>query len=204
GRPVSLWPFVEGRWPDEAEADVQAARLLARLHRALASAEPGPRPSRSFAEYGLYGPEDTPEVPIGLADPDLDRWLAEFHRAHTTRHPLHGDYYAGNTLIDGGVLTAVLDWDESFVGAPEFELAAAATEWGEDEPKRARRFVDVYMAEGGTAGDLDDEALAQLIRHKLRREVAYYRWSVDRGVEHDQEDVDYNRERIELFHHLRP
>ncbi|MFI0481423.1 phosphotransferase enzyme family protein [Actinomadura sp. 9N215] len=209
GRPVSLWPFVHGRWPREDEQHLRAARLLARLHRALSTAEPGPRPVRAFAEYGLYGAEDAaaegaPANPVELADPALDRWLAEFHRSHPTRHPLHGDYYAGNTLVHDDAITAVLDWDESFVGAPEFELAAAATEWGDDELRLVRRFVDAYMAEGGTAGELDDEALAQLIRHKLRREAAYFHWSVDRGVVHDQEDVDYHRDRVGLFHRLRP
>lgn len=204
GRPVSLWPYVEGNWPRESEHLLQAARLLARLHRALSSARPGPRPARAFAEYGLYGAEDGPAGPADLADPDLDRWLAEFHRTHPARHPLHGDYYAGNTLVHGGVLSAVLDWDEAFAGAPEVELAAAATEWGEDEPRPVRRFVDAYLDEGGTAGDLDDEALAQLVRHKLRRESAYFHLSVARGVTHDREDIDYHRARVERFHALRP
>ncbi|MFI6907074.1 phosphotransferase enzyme family protein [Nonomuraea sp. NPDC050394] len=204
GRPVSLWPHVQGSWPQESEQALQAARLLARLHNALSTARPGPRPIRSFAEYGLFGAEDGPGGHGGLDDPGLDRWLTEFHRTHTSRHPLHGDYYAGNTLVRGDVLTAVLDWDESFVGAPEYELAAAATEWGEDELPLVRRFADAYLDEGGTAADLDDEALAQLIRHKLRREAAYFEQSVARGVRHDQEDLDYHHDRTELFHRLRP
>ncbi|MGV9778059.1 phosphotransferase enzyme family protein [Streptosporangium sp. NPDC003464] len=220
GRPVSLWPYVEGTWPDPALPGqrAQGARLLARLHEALATARPGPRPVPAYQEFGLYGvpgvpaaagtpspegaqhPADLPE----LADPGLDRWLADFHRTRPRRHPLHGDYHTGNTLARDGVIRAVLDWDEAFVGAPEVELAAAAIEWGDDGPGPAKEFVDVYLEAGGTAGELDEETLAQLIRHKLRREAAYFHRAVARGVVHDEEDRDYHRDRVELFHRLRP
>ncbi|WP_214408618.1 phosphotransferase enzyme family protein [Sphaerisporangium fuscum] len=242
GRPVSVWPYVEGSWSDSDEPGqrVQGARLLARLHEALATARPGPRPVPAFQEFGLYGVPGVPApagdrsygvpavppagdasygaqgvppagdplpdgaTPAELADPRLDRWLAEFHRTHPRRHPLHGDYYTGNTLARDGVITAVLDWDEAFVGAPEVELAAAALEWGDDELDPSREFVAAYLEAGGTAGKLDDEALAQLIRHRLRREAAYFHKAVARGVVHDEEDLDYHRERVELFHRLRP
>ncbi|PZG40034.1 serine kinase [Spongiactinospora gelatinilytica] len=206
-RPVSLWPYIEGAWPD-AEVPVQreqAARLLARLHRALADAHPGPRPVPSFAEHGLYGPSDARDPADGLPDPALDRWLAEFHRTHTRRHPLHGDYYAGNTLIHDGVITAVLDWDETFVGVPELELASAALEWGEDDfPASGKEFIACYLEAGGTAEELDEESFAQLLRHRLRREYAYFTKVAAEGVVHDEENLEYHRARVELFHRLRP
>lgn len=72
---VSVWSHVAGEWPDadEPQMRTQGARLLARLHRALASHRPPPRPVPSFLETGLYGepPHDVP----ALADPELDRWL---------------------------------------------------------------------------------------------------------------------------------
>ncbi|MFC4013258.1 phosphotransferase enzyme family protein [Nonomuraea purpurea] len=204
GRPISCWPYVEGSWPDSdlPGQRVAGARLLARLHEALAGCRPGPRPVPAFQESGLYGdpPQDAPE----LADPELDRWLAAFHAAHPVRHPLHGDYYTGNTLARDGALVAVLDWDETFVGAPEVELAAAALEWGDDEIGPSKEFVAAYHEAGGTAGPLDEEALAQLVRHKLRREYAYFHKAVRSGVEHDADDLDYHRVRVELFHRLRP
>ncbi|MET9341750.1 phosphotransferase [Nonomuraea sp. NPDC003804] len=204
GRLVSLWPYVEGSWPDsdEPEQRAQGARLLARLHAALADCRPGPRPSPAFQESGLYG--EPPRDAAGLDDPALDRWLAEFHRTHPVRHPLHGDYYTGNTLARNGAVVAVLDWDETFVGAPEVELAAAALEWGDDELDAGKEFVDAYLAAGGTAAPLTEEELAQLIRHKLRREYAYFHKAVAAGVVHDEEDLDYHRERVALFHSLAP
>ncbi|GAT69479.1 homoserine kinase [Planomonospora sphaerica] len=205
GRPISCWPYVEGSWPDsDIPAQREAgARLLARLHRSLADCCPGPRPVPAFQESGLYG--DPPQDAAELDDPDLDRWLAAFHAAYPVRHPLHGDYYTGNTLArDDGRIVAVLDWDETFVGAPELELAAAALEWGDDLAGPSAEFVAAYHEEGGTAARLDEESLAQLVRHKLRREHAYFHKAVHSGVTHDEADVEYHRARVELFHRLRP
>ncbi|MEV4222365.1 phosphotransferase [Nonomuraea sp. NPDC049725] len=139
-----------------------------------------------------------------LQDPELDRWLVACHAAHPVRHPLHGDYYTGNTLVRDGRIVAVYDWDESFVGAPELELAAAALEWGDDLTGPSKEFVAAYHEAGGTAGHLDEESLAQLVRHKLRREHAYFAKAVRSGVKHDEEDIAYARARVELFHRLRP
>ena len=47
GRPLSVWPFVEGCWPNVNDEGMrrQAASLLARLHTALAAVDVGPRPA---------------------------------------------------------------------------------------------------------------------------------------------------------------
>ncbi|MFC4907237.1 phosphotransferase enzyme family protein [Actinomadura gamaensis] len=207
GRPVSVWPYVEGEWPDADDESVrrEGARFLARLHRALADCRPPARPVTGFLEIGLYGepPLDVPE----LADPQLDRWLAEFHRRRTVRHPLHGDYYTGNTLARDGRLVAVLDWDEAVVGAPELEVATAALEWADEDaetPEQRRRFVADYHEAGGTAGEMDDETVAQLIRHRLRREAAYFELARRRGDRHDEDDIEYHRRRNKAFFTLRP
>ena len=202
-RPVTVWPLVEGRWArseDPAEF-AEAAALLARLHRAWAEHRPPPRPRRSFLEIGLDG---TPSAE--LPDPELDRWLAEFG-ATARVHPLHGDYYEGNLLSHDGHVTAVLDWDEALIGAPELELASAALEFADvlsTDLSGARAFVDAYLATGGTARDLDDTSLAQLMRHRLRREAVYFGIAVGRGVEHDADDLDYHSKRLAAFHALRP
>ncbi|MGR6914131.1 phosphotransferase enzyme family protein [[Actinomadura] parvosata] len=204
GRPISCWPYVEGSWPD-ADVPAQrvaAARLLARLHRALSGFDPGPRPVPAFQESGLYG--EPPEDAAGLDDPSLDRWLSGFHARHPRRHPLHGDFYAGNTLARDGAIVAVLDWDECFVGAPELDLAGAALEWGDDLAGPSTEFLAAYHEAGGTAAPLDEETLAQLVRHKLRREYAYFHKAVRAGVRHDAEDLEYHHARVELFHRLKP
>lgn len=160
-----------------------------------------PRPKRSFLEIGLDGAPSA-ELP----DPDLDRWLAQFSQSARSQ-PLHGDYCQGNLLARAGHVTAVLDWDEALIGPPEVELASAALEFADvlgPELTGARQFVDVYHAEGGTAGHLDDLALVQLMRHRLRREAVYFGMAVGRGVQHDADDLAYHRQRMDTFHQLRP
>lgn len=98
----------------------------------------------------------------------------------------------------------MLDWDEVFTGAPEVELAAAAAEWADYEPGPAKEFAAAYHEAGGTAGELDDETTAQLVRHKIRRECAYFRKAVSRGDTHDDDALAYHHDRLALFHELRP
>ncbi|WP_017594105.1 phosphotransferase enzyme family protein [Nocardiopsis potens] len=207
GRPMTVWPLIDGAWPDEDEPGTaaRAARLLARLHTALADMDPGPRPVPSFLVEGIDG--GAPPADPALRDPDLDRWLAAFHRAGPRRHPVHGDFYAGNTLAADGELVAVLDWDEACVAAPEAEVASAAMEWsGEfaDDMPAMRAFTAEYAEAGGTAGRIDDEVLVQFVRHRLRREAAYYLLARERGVRHGPEDVEYHEQRMEAFKRIRP
>lgn len=211
GRVVSLWPYVEGVWPaKEAAASEPAARLLARLHRALAGVVLPPRPRPCFLLTGLDGTAtyDDPS----LRDRSLDTWLAEFSARARPRHPLHGDYYRGNLLAARGApaparIVAVLDWDEAYVAPPEVEVASAAMEFTADfceDFADARRFATTYLEAGGTAGNLGDETLAQLMRHRLRRESVHFTRAAARGVEHDAEDLDHHRRRLEAFARLRP
>jgi Ser/Thr protein kinase RdoA (MazF antagonist) len=122
GRPVSGWPFVAGEWPDKFDPGMrrQAAELLVRLHKALADAPVPDEPVTPMPQ----GPGDD------LADPGLDAWLAS--RAAQKVQPLHGDYYRGNVLALAGRITAILDWDDAYVGPVEREVAEAAWEWGRD------------------------------------------------------------------------
>ncbi len=199
GRPCSVWPFIAGKAADRADPAQRAAaaELLARLHAALAGAVLGERPA--------------PAVPLGdgtdLADLSLDAWLARFGRAHPARQALHGDYYPGNVLAEGGQLAAVLDWDEASTGPPESELAAAAWEWGDGLRSGrlggALEFVRGYRQAGGPAGALGETALRQLIRQRLRWEIRYKR-SQCRQATRTPEDGAYTAAQFTAYHDLRP
>nr|WP_206324186.1 phosphotransferase [Streptomyces sp. HNM0574] len=209
GRTVSLWPHVDGVWASPGEAGaVLAARLLARLHRALAPAALPPRPRPNFLLTGLDG-RATYEDPR-LRDPRLDAWLREFHARARAPHPLHGDFYRGNLLAapgDPARLLAVLDWDEALVAPPETEVASAAMEFAGDfgaDTAAVRRFVRAYRESGGTARLLDDEALAQLMRHRLRCESVRFADAAARGEPQDAEDLAHHRRRLTAFARLRP
>jgi Ser/Thr protein kinase RdoA (MazF antagonist) len=206
GRPVSVWRYVPGGWADDRNPAHrrQAAELLARLHAATAAAASQlPAGGAAEPDSGQRLP-DPPEV----ADPELDAWLAEFDRRHPHRQPLHGDYYAGNTLVDGGRVVAVLDWDEAYLGPPQREAAHAAWEWGDclsrGDLAGAYEFLDHYAAAGGPGAGLDGAALRQLIRQRLWSEVRWAYGTPARGVAREATDQAYTRSQVAAFWQLRP
>lgn len=195
---VSVWPYVAGEWGDE-EDPVQraaAARILARVHRALRGAPAlalGERPARRTAEPAA----------ADVADPELDRWLAQFDAGPgAARQPVHGDFHVENVLLDpDGAIVAVLDWDEAHQGSALREAAHAAWEWGDclyEGLDGAREFLAVYGAE------LDETSLRQLVREHLRSEIGYARAAHTRGVELDAEQLAYTDDQVRAFHALRP
>jgi Ser/Thr protein kinase RdoA (MazF antagonist) len=199
GHPVSVWPFVAGSWAsrDNLRHVQAAARILARIHAALAGVSAGPRPDSGRV---LAGTAD-------LADPALDDWLARFGRARPRRQVLHGDYYPGNLLARGNDLVAVLDWDEAYAGLPESELAVAAWEWADGlatgQLGRAQDFIAVYRQAGGTAGELGQTALVQLIRQRLRWEIGCRR-AARPGHAFTAADEAYLAAQLAAFRELAP
>lgn len=143
-----------------------------------------------------------------VADAALDRWLAEFTTCRPVRQPLHGDVYRGNVLVRAGVIVALLDWDDVFLGPPEQELAWAAAEWGGVRETRrldaARRFVQTYVDAGGTAERIGDEELVQLIRGRIRMEVTYDCATGQWGISDEAEDREYEANQLAAFRALRP
>lgn len=190
-RPVTLWPFVAGvASTGDWDVEDQAADLLARVHRALAMVPWRPLP-----------PSSAPRASVAdLADPDLDTWLAVFDRDHTRIHALHGDFYPGNVLVDDGAIVGLIDWDEALLGPPERELAWAAWQWGDCletlDLDPAVAFVDVYRAAGGPARRIGEHDLRQLVRQRIRLEVAYDRVRLP-------DDTEYQELQLRAFHRLR-
>jgi len=191
GRPVTVWPFAPGAWPDKHDPAVrqQAAELLVRLHAALADAPQPPGPVTPMPE----GPGDD------LRDPALDAWLAE--RASSKAQPLHGDFYRGNALAVGGHITALLDWDDACVGPVEREAAEGAWEWGAcldtGVVDGAQEFLAAYAAAGGTI--VDDVTFRQYARARMRSEILLARTRWD---ELDAYDHAYHLRQVTAFHAL--
>lgn len=203
GRPVSVWPYVAGDWadPDNEDQRRQAAQLLARLHCAFAAVRTLPR------RPSAPGPGDV-HNPL-LPDPDLDRWMDDFYARHSRRHPLHGDFYRGNILVRDGIIVALVDWDDVFIGPPEQELAWAVREWTQRrrttlDIAAAQQFTGQYRAAGGTAEPITPEDLAQLIRDRIRREVTYSQAVGVWGISADPDDVAYEAGQLRAFRELRP
>ena len=191
-RPVTVWPYVAGTKADDRDPTQRkrAADLLARVHRSLGRTPWRPQPQ-----------DGTPRAPTpDLADSDLDLWLAMFDRDHPRRQALHGDFYAGNTLVADGRIVALIDWDEAVLGPPERELAWAAWEWGDCldslDLEPALAFVDAYRSAGGPARRLGEHDLRQLVRERLRWESGYRRANAP-------DDTEYEARQLRAFHLLR-
>lgn len=203
GRPISVWPFVDGQWVDDQDAvqRSQAADLLARLHTTLADVSSRFSNRPLVARRVLAGPVD-------LDDPSLDQWLADFDAHHRNLQPLHGDFYAGNMLAKEGHIVALLDWDEALIGPPERELAWAAWEFGNglwaDSLDGAHEFVAAYWDAGGPGQRISDHDLRQLIRQRIRNELRYEAWARSRELLLNPDDVDYYLRQIERFQQLKP
>jgi aminoglycoside phosphotransferase (APT) family kinase protein len=116
---------------------------------------------------------------------------------------LHGDYYPGNALAVDGRVTAVLDWDDAYVGPLEKDVCEAAWEWGAGlstgSLDGALAFLSAYTASGGIA--VTPFALRQYARARVRAEVLYAR---TRWQQLDADDHSYHRAQIAAFHTLRP
>ena len=198
GRPISVWPFIEGEWADDYDDHQwsQAPVVLAAIHRALAEASLGPRPSRS-----------SPSALVSeVEDPELDEWVSNFLLSRPNHQPLHGDFYAGNLLVRAGIIVAVLDWDEALVAPPEMELAWAAWEWGDglwaDDFTDVFEFVHAYRTAGGRADELTETELFQLVRARLQAEVRSAAGVEAEGAALDADDEAYRTRQIETFHRL--
>ena len=193
GRPVSAWPFVAGQWPAKGDHSLrdQAAELLARLHKALADA---PQPADPPTPMNQGPGED-------LRDTELDAWLQS--RASLAAQPLHGDFYRGNALAVDGRITALLDWDDAYVGPVEKDVCEAAWEWGAGlstgSLTGALAFLAAYTSSGGIA--VSHYALCQYARARMRAEILYAR---TRWQELDADDHAYHRAQIAAFEALRP
>lgn len=76
---------------------------------------------------------------------------------------LHGDFWPGNILWQDGSLVAVLDWEDTALGDPRSDLAAARLEllWRYGEPAM-RRFAAHYLECVPIEIDLDGLPLWEL------------------------------------------
>lgn len=132
--PSLVLEYAEGRTDlkprDPADYVVQMARELARIHRMDTAGQDLSfllRLEEACAD-AIGKPGDT-----GNASADERRLLdllAPFWPLPRNNAPvvLHGDYWPGNTLWRDGRLTAVIDWEDTRLGDPLFDVSNARFE----------------------------------------------------------------------------
>src|SRR5215472_4423717 len=208
GRPVALFPFIEGA-PLDREQPAQrraAAELLAWLHRAMLAISPAPnQPQRHLTETSHLPRLEDLETVI---DPELDAWHAALLQqpAALTCGPIHGDYYRRNLLVRDGMITAVLDWDYAHLDFLMQEVAWSTWEFcqtasGDDlYSDRARAFVQAYHDAGAPCKAEEYALLIPFIRWRLREEIRYNLAVAAAGQDWDPEYAD---QELRAFERLR-
>ncbi|MBZ0295536.1 MAG: phosphotransferase [Anaerolineae bacterium] len=205
-RPVLVLPFVPGEQlnRDDDHQMQQAARLLARIHRAGLQ-WPGKRPRPALSATAPPTPAGQIDL-TSIVDAELDDWYARvFQREPHVQGPVHGDYYRANLLCVDGQVTGIIDWDESDLRPLVTEIAWAMWEFthnaaGDDlDVARAARFLEAYRAEHDVLTDRDRPSLVPLIRWHLREEVRRSLAAEQRG---EEVDLGYRHAEIRAFNAL--
>lgn len=118
---VLVIEFIEGESGVDAQPDpLQLAHFLARLHALGTSGldvrllpDIGPAPAR---------PDDS------LSETRIREALAQHHPAPVKSVLLHGDFWPGNTLWHAGNLAVVIDWEDTALGHPLYDVGIARLE----------------------------------------------------------------------------
>lgn len=114
-------------------------------------------------ELGFLGPPRT-------FDGCVEVWERTYRREHLVRDPVvedafawlrerepdpvpaalvHGDYRIGNTMIDGGAIAAVVDWELAYLGDPRYDLGYVSLDY------LAGKFIEPGSALLGAVADRD-------------------------------------------------
>ncbi len=154
GKPVTLFPWLEGREARAGEVKV-AGEGLGRLHRAAATLGDFVLPDDQYSLAALEGRLDSlgalttsasasaelvAEVGecAALIGEELALAVGEraSARAQLPRGLVHQDLFPDNVLVDGhGALLAVLDLEQATAGAWVYDLAVAILAWAWDDER---------------------------------------------------------------------
>jgi aminoglycoside phosphotransferase (APT) family kinase protein len=107
------------------------ATYAARIHSIGPDRAPAGLPRISFPEQVAHWRTNYQEAGFNR-DPILEAafdWLHEHAPAETVTGLVHGDYRIGNMLIDGGRVSAILDWELAYMGDVRFDLGYIATDY---------------------------------------------------------------------------
>lgn len=125
-------------WEDGRGIATDFVDHLAAIHAVDAGRLAGVVAERDFAATVARWRAIYDEVKL-VADPVVEEayaWVLDHEPAPVAPCLVHGDYRIGNCLVDGGRVSAILDWELTTIGDPRFDLGYLAL------PYSAGRFVD--------------------------------------------------------------
>lgn len=201
GRPGVLTAFVDGTRPERGSLADRAANaaFLARLHVAAAerhlSGLGGFEPVagtdwRSNAFWALDVLERThrghpllERAHAGLALlPEVLAVLASL--PHVL---IHNDFHAGNVLMAGGAVAAVVDWDWACVDARMLDVAAGVRSFASGDAEADVAVADAFLDEYGLATSAERDALGAAL---WARELWAVLWDLGRHARGEATDED--------------
>lgn len=119
--PALLMSYVSGHIEIAADA---LARNIPRIAEMLPRIHALPVRSNAFPPYQRYR-TSLDHVPTWSRNPDPWRAIIEYARRPAPAHRdvfIHRDFHPGNLLWSRGRITAVIDWVNASIGAPEVDL----------------------------------------------------------------------------------
>jgi Ser/Thr protein kinase RdoA (MazF antagonist) len=201
--PISVFPFCVGK-PLDASDDLaveNAAKLLCRVHQALASWQNHERPESNGSKPIPLAPENYPPE---LIDPELDTWHTNLK---LSQQIIHGDFYEQNILCEGSKIIGLIDWDEcrynyliAEIGWTAWDMCQYPDEDDIDEAK-VKQFFAAYLSDNPPIAREELIHTIPFIRWRLRSEaVGALAEAAGTG---DYWDMDYTEREIRVFQRLK-
>jgi aminoglycoside phosphotransferase (APT) family kinase protein len=136
GHSANVW---RARDHEELQADWEGARGIAgdlvtygaRIHSLGPDRAPAGLPQVTFVDQ-VNRWRTTYEESDFNRDPILEgafAWLLEHEPGESRIGLVHGDFRIGNMLMEGGRVTAILDWELAYMGDVRFDLGYIATDY---------------------------------------------------------------------------
>lgn len=129
GRSANVWRArdhgsLREDWDGDRGIARDAVQYLARIHSIPVGEAPAGLPEISFSDHvdrwrGAYEEAALNRDPV--TEEALD-WLDANAPSDARRGLVHGDYRIGNMLMEGGRVTAILDWELAYLGDVRFDL----------------------------------------------------------------------------------
>jgi homoserine kinase type II len=214
GKPVALFPWIEGEMLCQKRIDAAAAHkageALARVHVAGASFEG--KPSRFGAPELALRLESIAcrgDLPVDIAAllPGLAARLARHsNRAIVNDGMIHGDLFRDNVLWKDGRIEALLDFESASLGSYPFDLmvtALAFCTFDRFETPIARAMIEGYTSVRPlTTGEIDrlfDDACFAALRFTITRITDYELRPRGKGVYKDYRRFAMRLENLEAL-----